>query len=404
MAWTGARSCRSPGAPGPRRPRRTGRRTAPAAAFLLLAACLPARAAGDEAPTRATEAFEREIAAIEAEMEQIRGEEGALSVEMQSLSAEEGIARRRLAIAREEKERLSSQVAEQESRRAEIQEALERTRRAAEEALREIYKQGRMKGYDSVLSVESPTDILRGIQHLDAVARRQRDAITAYIDEKEASEALTRDLETRRASLEVAIARAGRAADGYAAQRRRRQGMLDHLAEDKATHQRAAEELRRAAEELSAAIEALPPGAPVPGVTTDFSLLEGSLPWPAHGPVTVGFGRIRNRRFGTLTPHTGLDIEAGPGGPVLAVAAGRVLFSRRYGAYGRTVVIDHGARYLSVYAKLAAATVQENDSVLPGQEIGFAEEGDGNNKSSIYFEIRYQGKPLDPGRWLRRAR
>jgi len=377
---------------------------AAAAAAICLLLLSPALPAAEDDPSEALDALKREIAAIEAEMEGIRGQEGEVSREMETFAAEEGIARRRLEIARAEKNRLTSRVAEEEARQDEIRGSLARSRRGAEEALREIYKQGRMGGYTSILAVSNPANLLRGIQSLDAVARRQKDAVTAYLAEAEASESLTRELESRRAALQVAIDRAARAADGYSARRARRQVLLDRLAEDRSTHQRAADELRRASEALSRAIESLPPGAPLPGVTTDFSLLQGSLPWPASGPVTVGFGRIRNRRFGTVTPHTGLDIRTRPGEPVHAVAAGRVVFSRRYGAYGRTVVIDHGARYLSVYAKLAAASVQESDQVLPGQEIGFAQEGDELNKSSIYFEIRYQGKPMDPERWLRKAR
>jgi septal ring factor EnvC (AmiA/AmiB activator) len=65
-------------------------------------------------------------------------------------------------------------------------------------------------------------------------------------------------------------------------------------------------------------------------------------------------------------------------------------------------VIDHGERYLSVYAHLAAASVSETSDVAPGQEIGFAGEADARGKSSFYFEIRHQGKALDPAGWLRR--
>jgi len=382
--------------------RSRSRRAAAAIPALLILATLPARPAEETAP--AIGALEKEIAAIEAEMAMIRIEGDELSREMQTLAAEEGIARRRLAIARADKERLTGLVAEQEETHEEIQASLALSRHGAEEALREIYKQGRMSEYRSILAVSRPADLLRGVQHLDAMARRQREAVESYLSQRSESETIARDLLARRAALDVAITREESAADGYAGQRRRRQELLDRLDEDTAMHQRAVEELQRAAEQLTRALEALPSGLPLPEIATDFGLLKGSLPWPAPGPVKVTFGRIRNRRFGTVTPHPGLDLEAPPGAAVTAIAAGRVVFSRRHGAYGRTVVIDHGARYLSVYAKLAAASAEEGDSVLPGQEIGFAAEGNEQGKSIIYFEIRQRGKPLDPEAWLRRAR
>ena len=169
-------------------------------------------------------------------------------------------------------------------------------------------------------------------------------------------------------------------------------------------HLRAAEELRRAAADLASAIATLPPSGDPPAISIDFERLKGALPWPTDGRIVVGFGRVRHPRFGTVTPHPGLDLEPGPGAPVRAVAVGRIVFSRRYGGYGRTVVIDHGARYLSVYAHLAAATVSEGESVAPGQKIGFVAEGNQGGKSKLYFEIRHEGKALDPAPWLRRAR
>lgn len=168
-------------------------------------------------------------------------------------------------------------------------------------------------------------------------------------------------------------------------------------------HLRATEELKRAAADLASAIASSPLSADPPAISIDFERLRGALPWPADGRILVGFGRVRHPRFGTVTPHPGLDLELVPGATVRAVAAGRVVFSRRYGGYGRTVVIDHGARYLSVYAHLAAATVKEGESVAPGQKLGFVAEGDQGGKSKLYFEIRHEGRALDPAPWLRRA-
>jgi len=188
------------------------------------------------------------------------------------------------------------------------------------------------------------------------------------------------------------------------ADRQARLELLERVRKDRSLQKEALDELTRAMGALNDAIRSLPPNSSPPAVSISFSRLEGALPWPAEGAILVPFGSVRNQRFGTLTPHPGIEIRVNPASPVRTVGAGRVVFNRRYGSYGRTVVIDHGERYLSVYARLAAASVSEGDEVAPGQEVGFAGEADAHEKSSIYFEIRHQGRALDPGDWLRKRR
>jgi septal ring factor EnvC (AmiA/AmiB activator) len=66
--------------------------------------------------------------------------------------------------------------------------------------------------------------------------------------------------------------------------------------------------------------------------------------------------------------------------------------------------MDHGERYLSVYARLAASLVEEGANLLPGDPVGMAGEADLSGKALIYLEIRHHGKALDPIEWLRRIR
>lgn len=297
--------------------------------------------------------------------------------------------------------RVAAQVADEEARASSLDASIVHSREQAAAALREMYKQSSMAGYAGVLAVSDPREILRGIQSLDVVARRQRDAVDTFEHQAEESRALRSRLERSREELAAAIRETDAEEKRLAAARAERLHLLDRVKKEKSLNQTAADELRRAARELEKALAALPPGAPPPTVSVDFSRLRGTLPWPVDGAVSIPFGEIRHPRFGTVTPHPGWDIEVAPGATVRAVAAGRVLFSRRFGGYGRTVVLDHGGRYLSVYARLAAATVHEGADLLPGQEIGFAEEGGENGKSSIYFEIRFEGQAVDPAGWMR---
>lgn len=326
-----------------------------------------------------------------------------MSRDLDLLGTREALSRRLHQRASAEREQVGRDVLSEETRLTELEVALVRSREQAAAAMREIYKQSSMAGYASVLAVRDPRKVLRGLQSLDVVARRQRDAIHLYESQRLDSLATAERLQQRRADLERSVKTSIREERRLASARKERLAFLARVDKERSMHRQAMEELTRAAREMEEAIASLPPGADPPGVTIDFRLLEGTLPWPAPGAMLRPFGTVRHPRFGTETPHPGWDIGVEPGSGVTAVAAGRVVFSRRFGGYGPTVVIDHGGRYLSVYARLAAATVPEGTEMLPGGEVGFSSEADDQGKSFIYFEIRHQGLAVDPARWLRRS-
>lgn len=113
---------------------------------------------------------------------------------------------------------------------------------------------------------------------------------------------------------------------------------------------------------------------------------ESGWAWPADGKLLQNFDDGRNN---------GIAIGGRVGDPVAAAADGRVIFSGAYRGYGNLVVIKHPGDVLSVYAHNRALTVKEGDAVRRGQKI--AEIGDtGTDRAKLHFEIRRQGKPVDP--------
>ncbi len=115
--------------------------------------------------------------------------------------------------------------------------------------------------------------------------------------------------------------------------------------------------------------------------------------WPATGRIVGRFGEATNK---------GVDVAGKTGDPVLAAAAGRVVYAgEAMRGYGRLVIIKHDNTYLSAYAHNSRILVQERDMVKRGQRI--AELGDTDaeaGKPRLHFEIRRQGKPVDPLKYL----
>ncbi len=115
--------------------------------------------------------------------------------------------------------------------------------------------------------------------------------------------------------------------------------------------------------------------------------------WPTKGRIIEEFSR-------ELHGNKGVDIEGRLGQPVRAAAPGRVVYSgNALKGYGNLVIVKHNNDYLSAYAHNSKIHVQENEIVKAGQVI--ADIGNtGTDKNKLHFEIRYQGKPVDPMKYL----
>jgi septal ring factor EnvC (AmiA/AmiB activator) len=127
---------------------------------------------------------------------------------------------------------------------------------------------------------------------------------------------------------------------------------------------------------------------------------KGHLPFPTAGSVEVGFGKVVNPRFNTVTVQKGIDIRAGEGTRVVCVGLGTVVYAGWLKGYGNLVIVDHGAGYHSLYAHLSEVNVDVGAELEEGEQL--AKVGDtGSLKGTyLYFEIRKQGQAIDPLPWL----
>ncbi len=149
----------------------------------------------------------------------------------------------------------------------------------------------------------------------------------------------------------------------------------------------------------SGSAPAAPPGTasgPKPKPDGASAPSEMSIAWPLDGLITGAFGQ-RGRHH----HHDGIDIDGVRGEQVRAVAAGIVVHSGSEGKYGKTVVIDHGNGVTTLYAHASRLLVREGDEVEQGETI--AEVGaTGNARGThLHFEVRRDGRPVDPIPYLK---
>jgi len=124
--------------------------------------------------------------------------------------------------------------------------------------------------------------------------------------------------------------------------------------------------------------------------------LKKKLKWPLKGRIMKNFGA---RKQGYLK-WKGILMRANLGQTVNAIHGGKVLFSDWLKGYGLVTVVDHGKGYMSLYGHNQALLKSVGDTVESGEAIALAGQSGGQANPSLYFEIRYQGKAVNPRSWF----
>ncbi len=172
--------------------------------------------------------------------------------------------------------------------------------------------------------------------------------------------------------------------------------VLSRVRTEKEKQKKIEEDLRSAKERLEKLIAELEKQRQArrlaPG-THYLEIMKGNLPWPTKGKVISYFGSQFHPKYKTRTKNTGIDIACSVGAPVKVIAKGRVVYADRFMGYGNMVIVDHREGYYTIYSDLSEI------SITVGQEL---EKGDilGRTKENLHFEIRREGKPVNPLDWL----
>jgi septal ring factor EnvC (AmiA/AmiB activator) len=346
------------------------------------------RALADQAAARIRE--------LQAEADQLARQSGSLLAELRRLELERDIKRQSLQKAEIE---LKAVVAEQAASAVRLQ-SLTQARVAATplvaERLVAIAKRGRGGYLRLLLEADDLRELGRLSRGVAAVAELDRVRLDAHRRTVRAEESAAADLETRRASAATArdaALRARQALEIAVAAHGRRLADIDRRRDLAARYVGELQEAQRALARqapAAAAGEGLLPILP----------FKGALDWPAGGRLLSRFGRSTPGRTSAAVVRNGIEIASAEDQAVRAVHGGMVSYAAPFAGFGTLVIVDHGGDDFSLYGHLSTATVGAGSRVERGAIIGRS----GRSPSgvpSLYFELRIDGRPVDPVQWLR---
>lgn len=130
-----------------------------------------------------------------------------------------------------------------------------------------------------------------------------------------------------------------------------------------------------------------------------FNELQGKLRWPVKGSLAARYGSTLD--VGGDQHLAGVIIKAAQGTPVQAISSGQIIFANWLRGFGLLIIIKHSNNYMSLYARNHALHVKVGDRVNTGDIIATIGNSGGFEKAGLYFEVRQNGNPVNPGLWCR---
>jgi len=360
------------------------------------------------------ERIRRERSALEERMANIKGDVHDYEEELKNLDRRRATTEQVLATLDRQLAAISGDVFKTSSQLAGAETELQRRKSTLQRRLVDIYKRGPLYSAEALLTARSFGELIARYKYLHEIAVHDRLLVRKV-------EMLRNDIGRQRTEL----VKLRDAVEENRGDKQREEERLESLKRERESSLRQAKRTTQQIEQRLAAIRqsesrlgnviatietarlrvAARPNAPRAAAATSTLRTSdlGRLDWPVDGTVLYRFGRVINPN-NTTTRWNGIGIAAATGTPVRAVAPGTVVSVGTLGTYGTTVIVQHGGGDYSVYASLNSASVRSGVAVRKGDTVGTVGVSDPDLRPHLHFEMRPQGRAVDPESWLRGVR
>lgn len=351
------------------------------------------------------EGLKKKIAREKQGISQVQKKEGSI---LQTLERIEGELEKKSKQLKEASARVSTVAAEMEEKQNEAEslknslahrQQLFRNRAAA------LYRWSRAGSPLIVFNGDmSLGSFLRRKHYLESTVAFDQLLVQRLSEETQRRDLLAKELAAKKQQLDSQRQTLAEAKESVRKEAENKKKLLAGLRQEKASRTLVVKELEAAAlrlqkmmEEISRRAVIKPPDIS-PGV--GLAALRGRLEWPVKGELISGFGKARHPEVAAEVFHNGIDIEAPVGEEVKAVEKGTVVFADHFSGYGKMVILDHGERYYTIYAHLSEILKKNGDGVKRGEILGRAGDSDSLAGANLYFEMRKDGRSIDPVPWF----
>lgn len=262
-----------------------------------------------------------------------------------------------------------------------------------------------------ILNGDAPlSQFLRRKRYLETAIAFDRDLVAELHDESRRQAVVQDELARKKSQLDEQQRAIGSAQKAVRQEAEKKKVLLARISRERETRLRALKQMEAAALRLQKMMDEIARRSAVrsraspalPSTGTGLDAMRGRLEWPVSGEITAPFGKYKHPEFAAEVVRKGIDIDAPLGQGVRVVEKGRVVYADRFAGYGRMVIVDHGERYYTIYGHLGEILKNTGDEVRRGELLGRVGERDSLEGANLYFELRKDGRSLDPTPWFKK--
>jgi murein hydrolase activator len=302
-----------------------------------------------------------------------------------------------------------------------VTEEANRKRMEIERRLSSLYKAGELGALRMFFSAESFPQLAENIRYMKSILENDKRIFVEYNQKIEQLKKLKGELERdalKKERIKTGIEQKKREIEE---EKSKKAAYLGKVRQDRKSYETSLKELQANASRLQAMItrlEALSrrklpsrhgkpgtklkPLAELPPVPDrGFASQKGRMNLPVRGEIIESYGKHKHPEFNSYTFSKGLSISASSGTEIKAIYEGTVIFADYFKGFGNMIIVDHGGGYFSLYAHAARLSKKVGAEVARHEQIAFVGDVDSSKGNMLYFEIRHQGKPVDPAGWVR---
>ncbi|MCB1730763.1 MAG: peptidoglycan DD-metalloendopeptidase family protein [Halieaceae bacterium] len=355
-----------------------------------------------EQETRARlERLQRDIKEINAEISRDNQRKGKLQEQLRQAEVALGALQRDIAANQRAIAASEAELDGLQAQRVDLEQARNAQQARIALELKTAWQMGQQGQVKVLLNQEDPHTVARAMAYYQYFFRARNELVGQYRETLEDLRVLEEriagtldQLAAQQAELEQQQAQLVTAQ----AAREATVASLSTSIESKAEKLKQLEQDRKELEKLLEAIARAVADLEVPEHYQPFKAARGKMPWPLATKRVNNFGRPRNE--GKMR-WQGVTIPAREGSKVNAIHHGRVVYADWLRGSGLLLIIDHGDGYMSLYAHNQSLLREVGEWVKAGTPISTVGNSGGQEQAALYFEIRHQGKPVNPASWCR---
>lgn len=306
-----------------------------------------------------------------------------------------------------------------------VKDDAERKKKEIDRRLSSLYKAGELGALRMFFSAESFPHMAENIRYMSSILDNDKKIFTEYSDKIVKLTELKDRLEQETAKKKVIKGNIALKKREIEQEKSKKAAYLSQVIQNRSSYEASLKELQVNAGRLQAMIthleelsrkkllarkpksssssrtkykqqEELPP---VPD--RGFASQKGRMSLPVAGKIIETYGKHKHPEFSSYTFSKGMSIAAGAGTDIKSIYEGNVIFADYFKGFGNMIIVDHGGGYFSLYAHASKLSKKVGAEVAKNESLATVGDTDSSKGPLLYFEIRHQGKPVDPAGWVR---